>query len=203
MKKLTLLFAALLLMSGAAFGQKKTVRDYFLAVPTDYIQVDAKKRAAWIESDDSSIGNLSFNIPIRDITGEDGEGKVFGTFQQFEKKGGGMIFGLATNMCADGQCVGELKVLDFTAGKWTDASEDYILQPDNDEIIAILRKAPAFDKELKDGAQVPLALQFNGNDKSISFIAGCIKDCDGGVVAKEYKWNGVAFVEFEREESPE
>lgn len=207
MKKILVLTIMAISMSFTAFGQAKkmTVKDYFLAIPSEFIKAPASKRSAWIEQNSTSIGYLSYNIPVKELTGETGDGSVFGSIQVFKKKNGDVLLGMANNMCAEKQCIGLMRFLEYKKGKFTDVSEDYMIIPDNDEVIKILRDAPAFTKKdsLKDGVQVPLTLDFNGNDKTIQFTAGVEKKLDGGVVAKTYKWNGVAFVEFEYPMSPE
>ena len=213
MKKFILL--AIIALSISAFGQKApakttsaskemSVKEYFLAIPTEYLKSDAKKRAAWIESEFAEDGYLSFNIPVKEITGEDGEGKVFGSVQVFKKKTSGVVIGMATNLCEEGVCVGQLLFLDYNNGKWDNVSSDLAPQPDNDEVIKILRAAPAFEnkKLLKDGVEVPLYLFFGGSDKTVRFVAGGVNG-DGGVSAKMFKWNGEMFKEFEYQESPE
>jgi hypothetical protein len=206
----TFIFSIIAILSLGVFtfgntNAEMTVKDYFLAIPNEFIKAPAAKRTAWIEQDSSDIGYLAYTIPVKELTGEEGEGSVWGALQIFEKTGGGVMIGMVNNLCADGECMGLMRFLDYKAGKFTDVSEDYLIIPDNDEVIKILREAPAFENKdsLKDGEQVPLALQFNGNQKSVQFIAGCKKDCDGGVVAKQFKWNGEAFIEFEDEVSPE
>jgi hypothetical protein len=212
MKKLLLL--AIIALSVSAFGQTKTpaktasaskemtVKEYFLAIPTEYLKAEAKKRAAWVESESAEDGYLSYNIPVKEVTGEDGEGKVFGNVQVFKKKKGGVIIGVSTNLCEKGVCLGQLLFLDYNNEKWSDVTEDFAPMIDNDEVIKILKKAPAFDKPLKDGVEVPLYIQFNGTDKLIQFTAGG-ENGDGGVIAKMFKWNGETFAEFEYQESPE
>lgn len=184
-------------------GGNKTPRELFLSLPSEIIAAPAAKRAKWIESESTAYGNLSFNVPLKELTGEDGEGSVFGYFQIFSKTGGGLIVGIANNVCTDGECIGLMRFLDFKNGEFTDVSDEYLMIPDNDEVIKILRAAPAFKKPLKDGVQVPLAVQFAGTDKTVMFIAGCVTSCDGGVIAKQFKWNGTAFVEYEDPMSPE
>jgi hypothetical protein len=209
MKNILLAILALSL-SLSAFAQKAkptvtkemTVKEYFLAIPLDYLKSEAKKRSAWIESESTEDGYLSFKIPVKEITGEDGEGKVFGDVQVFKKKKGGVVIGMSTNLCEEGNCVGQLLFLDFTVGKWNDVTSDLAPIIDNDEVIKILKKAPAFDKPLKDSIEVPLSIGFNGTNKVINFTAGG-NNGDGGVVAKMFKWNGEIFSEFEYEESPE
>ena len=204
-----LLAILVLSLSLSAFAQKAkptatkemSVKEYFLAIPTDYLKSDAKKRAAWIDSESTEDGYLSYNIPVKEVTGEDGEGKVFGNVQVFKKKKGGVVIGMSTNMCEDGVCMGQVLLLDYADGKWNDVTSDLAPMIDNDEVIKILRKAPAFDKPLKDGVEVPLYIQFNGTDKLINFTAGG-ENGDGGVVAKMFKWNGEIFTEFEYAESP-
>lgn len=207
MKKLILLTFCALILNAAAFAQKKemSVKDYFLAIPTEFIKAESNKRAAWIENENAEDGNLTYNIPISELTDEEGDGKVFGGLQVFKKKDGGVLLGMVNNLCAEGECIGMMRFLDYKAGKFADVSEDYLIIPDNDEVINILRNAPAFEdkKSLKDGVQVPLAIEFYGGEKSVHFLAGCKTSTDGGVVAKMYKWNGEAFVEFEYQESPE
>jgi len=206
-KKIILLTLCAIALNSTAFAQKKemSVKDYFLAIPTEFIKAESKKRAAWIETENAEDGNLTYNIPLSELTDEEGDGKVFGGLQIFKKKTGGVLLGMVNNLCADGECIGLMKFLDYKAGKFTDVSEEYLIIPDNDEVIKILRGAPAFEdkKSLKDGVQVPLAIEFYGGEKIIHFVAGCKTSTDGGVVAKMYKWNGEAFVEFEYQESPE
>jgi hypothetical protein len=205
MKKALVITVIALAMNIVAFGQSSmTVKDYFLKIPNEFLKADAAKRTAWIEAEATEEGYLSFNIPVKEITGEDGEGKVFGSFQVFEKSDNGILLGMATNLCEEGVCQGQILFLDYKAGKFTDVSEEYILQPDNDEVIKTLREAPAFENKdsLKDGEQVPLYINFGSTDKTVQFSAGG-NNGDGGVVAKMFKWNGEAFVEFEFEESPE
>ncbi len=212
MKKITLLAMLVLTMGLTVFGQaaksapqkEMTVKEYFLAIPNEHLKADAKKRVAWIESESTEDGFLSFNIPVKELTGEDGEGKVWGNAQVFKKKSGGVLIGIATNLCEDGACMGQLLLLDYSNGKWSDVSSDFAPQPDNDEVIKILRLAPAFEdkKSLKDGEEVQLYISFSGSDKVINFAAGGTNG-DGGVVAKMFKWNGTAFTEFEYQEGPE
>ncbi len=207
----TILLAILALsLSISAFAQKAkpiatkemSVKEYFLAIPTDYLKSDAKKRAAWIESESTEDGYLSYNIPVKEVTGDDGEGKVFGNVQVFKKKKSGVVIGMSTNLCEEGNCIGQLLFLDFTNGKWNDVTSDLAPIIDNDEVIKILRKAPAFEKPLKDSVEVPLFIEFNGTNKLIQFTAGG-NNGDGGVIAKMFKWNGEIFSEFEYAESPE
>lgn len=205
MKKTIFIAAIAVTFSLTAFGQAKkmTVRDYFLAIPTEHIKADAKKRAAWIESEWAEEGYLSFDIPVKEITGEDGDGKVFGSVQVLNKKSG-VIIGVATNMCEEGVCLGQLLFLDYKGGAWEDVTSDHAPMIDNDEVISILRKAPAFEEKskLKDGVEVPIFYQFSGGDKVLSAVAGG-RNGDGGVAVKAFKWNGTVFNEYEYPESPE
>jgi hypothetical protein len=196
----TLIFASLAV--GASAQKTMSVRDYYLAIPTEYIQADAKKRAAWIDSEHAADGYLSFEIPVKEITGEDGDGKAYGSVLVFKKKTG-VVIGVATNMCESGACQGQLLFLDYTSGKWEDVTSDHAPIIDNDEAITILRNAPAFEDKasLKDGKEVPIYFHF-GADKTLSAIAGGTNG-DGGVAVKTFKWNGTALVEFEYPESPE
>lgn len=207
MKKNILLAIITLAMSLAAFGQSAmSVKDYYLAIPQEYMKADSAKRTAWISSDSIDDGYLEYTIPAADLGINEGEGRAYGNVQIFEKTDGGVIVGLTTNMCAEGECSGQLLFLDYKAGKWEDVSSDLAPQPDNDEVIKILREAPAFEKKdsLKDSVQVPLSITFSGSEKLIQFIAGeTEKISDSGVVAKMFKWNGVTFVEYETPESPE
>jgi hypothetical protein len=217
MKKLLLL--AIIALSVSAFGQKApvksgsaskemTVKEYFLAIPTEYLKADAKKRADWIETDDNATGYLSFTMPADEIPGGEDlkeEGVVYGNVQVFKKTKGGAIIGFSVNMCAESKCVGQMLMLDYTGGKWEDLTGDLSPMVDNDEVIKTLKTAPAYadKKGLKDGVEIPLAIQFNGNRKTIDYLAGCVGGCDGGVVVKMFKWNGSVFKEFAEEESPE
>lgn len=196
----TFIFASLAV--GASAQKAMSARDYYLAIPSQYINAGAKKRASWIDHENTTDGNLSFEIPVKELTGEDGDGKAFGTVQVFKKKTG-VVIGVATNMCESGACQGQLLFLDYTAGKWEDVTSDHAPIIDNDEVITILRNAPAFEDKasLKDGKEVAIHYGFGG-DKTLSAIAGGTNG-DGGVVVKTFKWNGTAFAEFEYPESPE
>lgn len=197
----TLIFASLAISASAQ--KAMSVRDYYLAIPSQYINADAKKRASWIQSEYSDGGNLSFDIPIKELTGEDGDGKAFGYVQVFKKKTG-VVIGVATNMCEGGACQGQLLFLDYNGGKWDDVTSDHAPVIDNDEVITILRNAPAFEDKasLKDGKEVMIHYNFAGSDKTMSAIAGGTNG-DGGVAVKTFKWNGTAFIDFEYPESPE
>lgn len=147
MKKLLLL--TIIALSVSAFAQTKmpaktasgskemTVKEYFLAIPAEYLKADAKSRAAWVESESAEDGYLSYNISVKEVTGEDGEGKVFGNVQVFKKKKGGVIIGMSTNLCEDGVCQGQLLFLDYNNEKWSDVTEDFAPMIDNDEVIKI------------------------------------------------------------------
>lgn len=200
----TLILVAMTSAAIAQNGKAMTVKDYYLAIPTEYIQAPAAKRAAWIESQFAEEGYLSFDIPVKEITGEDGDGKVFGNVQVFKKKTADVIIGVATNMCEEGTCQGQLLFLDHNGGKWDDITSDHAPILDNDEVIHILRNAPAFEDKssLKDGKEVPIYFNFGGGDKTINAIAGGTNGY-GGVVVKTFKWNGTSFVEYEYPESPE
>ena len=207
MKKFLVLAIIALSMSFAAFGQKAmSVKDYYLAIPEEYMKADKEKRTAWITTDSVDDGYLEYTIPAADLGVSEDEGRSYGNVQVFEKNGGGVIVGMTTNMCSEGACWGQILLLDYNDGKFEDISADFAPQPDNDEVIKILLDAPAFEKKdsLKEGEQVPLSITFNGTDKLIQFTAGeTEKISDSGVVALMFKWNGEAFVEFKYEESPE
>ncbi|HRH42109.1 MAG TPA: hypothetical protein PKY82_10725 [Pyrinomonadaceae bacterium] len=211
MKRLLFLTVITLIMNLLAFGQAKkemSVKEYFLAIPNEFIKADAKKRVDWIETEENSIGFLSFKMPADEFPGGEDlkeEGVVYGNVQVFKKTGGGAVIGLAVNLCAEGKCVGQMLLLDYNAGKWEDLTSDLSPMIDNDEVVKILKNAPAYENKdnLKDGVEVPLAIEFNGNGKAINYLAGCVGGCDGAVVAKTFKWNGSIFKEFEEAESPE
>ncbi|MCU0240647.1 MAG: hypothetical protein MUC29_14495, partial [Pyrinomonadaceae bacterium] len=77
MKKFILLAIIALTMNVLAFAQTKTaassakkemtVKEYFLAIPNDILKADAKKRTAWIESESTEDGHISFNIPVKEL----------------------------------------------------------------------------------------------------------------------------------------
>jgi hypothetical protein len=207
MKKFLALTIIVLTMNLVGFAQAKkvlSVKEYFAAIPEQYIKADAKKRAGWIDSDSAEDGYLDYTIPVAELGIEEGEGRAFGSVQLFEKSKGGVIVGLTTNMCAEGSCVGQVLFLDYNGGKWDDITSDLAPLIDNDEIGKILKDAPAYNKPIKKGEEIPLSISFNGTDKLIQFTAGeTEKISDSGVVAKMFKWNGETFTEFQYEESPE
>lgn len=207
MKRLITILVLALSLNFAVFGSSEsemTVNDYFLTIPEDYIKADRRKRAGWIDADDQVNGNLTFTVPFADLPdGSEGDANMYGHVQLFKKTEGGLLVGLAMNLCAEGKCVGQILLLDYKDGKWEDVTSDFAPIIDNDEIGRILKNGPAWGKPVVEGVEIPLAIQFSGWDKTINYIAGCVKDCDGGVVAKMFKWNGSIFAEFEYPESPE
>ena len=211
MKTLFYSIIFMLALSSLAFGQTKkemSAKEYFLAIPSDYIKAEAKDRADWIKSEENRIGYLSFTMPADEFPGGkelEEEGVAYGNVQVFKKTGGGAVIGMAVNLCAESKCVGQMLLLDYTAGKWEDVTSDLSPIIDNDEVVKTLKNAPAFDNKesLKEGVEVPLAIEFNGNDKVINYLAGCVGGCDGAVAVKIFKWNGSIFKELEETESPE
>lgn len=207
MKKIIVLAVITLSVCCVAFGQKTKpakakkemiVNDYFLLIPEKYIKADTKIRVGWIDSDDNANGHLEFTIPFAELDVEgDEDANSFGSMQLFKKKKGGVIVALAINMCVEKVCQGQLLFLDYNGGKWDNITEEMAVSVDNEEIIQILNDAPAYEKTLEDGDEVPLAVEFSKFDKIVQFIADCKKTCDGGVVAKMFKWNGEKFAEFE------
>jgi hypothetical protein len=206
MKKFLVLTIIVVAMNLVGFAQGKkemTVKDYFSAIPEQYIKADAKKRASWIDSDSAEDGYLDYTIPVAELGLKEGEGRAFGSVQLFEKSKG-IIVGLTTNMCAEGSCSGQVLFLDYNGGKWDDITSDLAPLIDNDEIGKILKDAPAYGKPIKPGVEIPLSISFNGTNKLIQFTAGeTEKISDSSVVAKMFKWNGETFAEFQYEESPE
>ena len=207
MKKLLFLTITVLSMSFAAFAQANTdlnVTEYFLGIPNQYIKAAPIKRGKWVDFSDNDIGNLTFKIPAKEVVDNPTEDmNVFGAVQIFKKDAGGVVVGMTTNMCAEKICVGQILFLDYNNGKWDDITGDLAPMIDNDEVAEVLKDAPAYKKPIKKGVEIPLTIDFSGNEKAIHYLAGCETSADGGVVAKAFKWNGSTFAEFEYEESPE
>ncbi len=207
MKKFIVLVIITISMCALAFGQKAKpasankemiVNDYFLQIPEEYIKADVRKRAGWIDTDNNADGYLDFTIPFSELDVEGGEdANAFGSMQLFPKKKGGVIVGLALNMCIDKVCQGQLLFLDYNGGKWDNITDTLNVTADNEEIVKLLNNSPAIDKTFGEGEEVPLAMDFYGPEKLVRFLADCKESIDGGVVAKMYKWNGESFVEFE------
>lgn len=207
MKQILFLTGFVLLMSGFVFAQgktPKTINEYFLAIPNEYIKADTRQRAFWIDDDNAKDGYLAFTIPAAQFLDEDDDldANVFGEAQLFKKDKGGVIVGLAINICANNTCSGQLLLLDFNNGNWKNVTDDFAPEIDTDEIYNILKESPAYEKPIEEGEDIPLAIQLNGGEKSIHYLADCKTSFDGGVVAKMFKWNGKSFVEFEYELGP-
>ena len=201
-------FSAFALPAELVKKNEMSVKEYFLAIPSEYLKADAETRTGWIQAEENSIGFLSFSMPADELPGGADlkeEGVVYGNVQVFDKTAGGAIIGFAVNMCAESKCVGQMLLLNYNDGKWEDLTSDLSPMIDNDEVVKTLKNAPAYENkgELKEGVEVPLSIEFNGNDKLISYLAGCVGGCDGAVVAKSFKWNGEIFEEYQEPESPE
>ena len=186
-----------------ATAQKKMiVNDYFLAIPQEYLKIDRVQRAKWIEEDDAQNGHLKFNVPLS--TDEDwGGAEVWGEVQIFSGKARKTLVAMAINRCLEAVCMGQLLMLDYAGGKWTNVSETFVPEIDNDEIVGILKDSPAYERPIVADEEIPLTIGFARYDKLISYFAACTSPgCDGAVVAKNFKWNGAKFEPFEYEVSP-
>ena len=207
MKRLIVLTMIALSMCCVAFGQKtKTasandkmiVNDYFMQIPEQYIKADSRKRAGWVDTDNKVDGYLAFTIPFAELDVEGGEdANAFGSLQLFKKDKGGVIVGLAINMCVDKVCEGQLLFLDYNGGKWDNITDEVGVSTDNDEIVNLLNNSPATDNTYAEDDEIPLATGFYGPDKLVKFVAECKVSFDGGVVVKQYKWNGERFTAYE------
>ena len=197
------LMTAFGVFSIAVTAQKKmTVNDYFLAIPQEYLKADRVQRAKWIDEDDAKNGYLKFNVPLS--ADEDwGGAEVWGEVQIFSGKAGKTLVAMAINRCLESVCMGQLLMLDYAGGKWTNAGETFVPEIDNDEIVRTLKDSPAYERPITEDEEIPLTIGFARIDKLISYLAACTSPgCDGAVVAKNLKWNGTAFEAFEYEVSP-
>jgi hypothetical protein len=202
MKKLFLVTLIIAATALAGMAQK-TVNEYFLAIPEEYFKADVRDRAFWIDNTDEKDGFLEFTIPAAKFLDEYVEGaNVFGNAQLFRHDNGGVIIGISINLCIEKSCQGQVIFLKNKNKQWEDVTEKLSPSIDNNEIYRILKDSPAMEKRVKKGEEIPLAIEFNGEEKSIRYIAQCKKNCDGGVVAKMFKWNGISFEEFEYDVSP-
>lgn len=186
-----------------ATAQKKMiVNDYFLAIPQEYLKIDRVQRAKSIDENDAQNGYLKFNVPLS--TDEDwGGAEVWGEVQIFSGKAGKTLVAMAVNRCLEAVCMGQLLMLDYAGGKWTNVSETFVPEIDNDEIVGILKDSPAYERPIIEDEEIPLTIGFARQDKLISYFAACTSPgCDGAVVAKNFKWNGAKFEPFEYEVSP-
>lgn len=186
-----------------ATAQKKMiVNDYFLAIPQEYLKIDRVQRAKWIDEDDAKNGYLKFNVPLSQD--EDwGGAEVWGEVQIFSGKAGKTLVAMAVNRCLEAVCMGQLLMLDYAGGKWTNVSETFVPEIDNDEIVRTLKDSPAYERPIAEDEEIPLTIGFARQDKLISYLAACTSPgCDGAVVAKNFKWNGAKFEPFEYEVSP-
>lgn len=206
MKKIFTL-TCLMIVFGAfslpATAQKKMiVNDYFLAIPQEYLKIDRVQRAKWIDEDDAKNGYLKFNVPLSQD--EDwGGAEVWGEVQIFSGKAGKTLVAMAVNRCLEAVCMGQLLMLDYAGGKWTNVSETFVPEIDNDEIVRTLKDSPAYERPIAEDEEIPLTIGFARQDKLISYLAACTSPgCDGAVVAKNFKWNGAKFEPFEYEVSP-
>lgn len=202
MIKIFLITLIITLTSLTGFAQK-TVNEFFLAIPEEYIKAEVRQRAMWIDDIDEENEFLEFTIPAAQFLDEYIEdANVFGNAQLFHHDDGSVIVGLSINICAEKKCEGQLLLLKFENEEWEDVTADLAPNIDNDDIYEVLKDSPAIKKAVKKGEDIPLAIQFYGGEKIINYLAECEKSFDGGVVAKMFKWNGTAFEEFEYGISP-
>jgi len=205
MKKLFILLSLIILSVSIAAAQKKLiVNDYFLSIPTEYLKIDRVQRVKWIQEDDAKNGYLAFNVPLEGDAEEDwGGAEVWGEVQLFSAKNGNTIVGMIVNRCLESVCEGQLLLLEYDDGNWENVSDELVPTIDTDEIVKILKDAPAYERPIIKDEEIPLTLGFQREEKAIQYYAACTSPgCDGAVVAKLFKWNGETFKNFQYQESP-
>lgn len=185
----------------AAAQSKMTAKDYFLAIPSEYINLTKAQRTQMIDRDASNPEQVRFVLDLKALPNAEremwGDAEVWGEVVVFKGNAKNTIVAMVINRCAEGECMGQPLFLDYKAGTWTNVSEKIAPEINNDEIIEILKNAPAWENPIEDDSEIPLTVGFFAPEGLINYIAGGKAGNDGGVVAKIFKWNGSKFMPFE------
>jgi hypothetical protein len=205
--KRTILCIALTILSLAAVAaaqtKPRTVKDFYLQIPAEFFPSDAAKRARWIDITDEEGRFLSLEIPVKDITGEEGgpNSSVFGEIKLFKRKNGATLLGQSITLCDAGVCQSQARLLEYNNGKWKDVSEELLPKVSNEDAIKALRDSVSYDKPLKDGEEIPLVINFTQGD---NITYGAAIKPDGRTLSgiKTFAWDGEQFNVVTYEEGP-
>lgn len=205
MKKFIVLTSILLAMCCVSFGQanrpttKVTAKSLFLDLPVEHLKIAKDKRAKWIDDVTMFDDYIDFTIAKSDLPkGASPDMAVFGSVKLMRKRAGGNIFAWTMNICARGQCVGQVRFFEVTKGVWNQVTDKYVptLNITNQETRAAVKADPTFKHLLKSKDGVFTAVLLNDIEDSITYAAGCTTNCDQSVIVKQFIFTGEKFRVF-------
>lgn len=206
--KTLFIFLLLTLVSLSISAQKKSasVMDFYLPMPAQYIKVtDSATRRNWVSVTDEENNYLLLKLDAEKALGEEMKGAdVFGDFKLFTKTDGEFLIGLTINGCMEGQCVGNIVLVEYKDGEWENVTENYLTMPENAEVYKILKESAASSEFSKLSEDEPIPLVYGLTQNNQISIGFPLKK-DGRITAavKTLQWDGEKFEAVTFEESPE
>jgi hypothetical protein len=188
----------------------QNVREYFLAVPDEFIpNLNQKVRTQSIVSDGkgSSIteGYLEFNIPDNTLPSEYRDRLISkkGQVRLFKHQAGHIILGMLVTFCEKpGICQSQPQFLEYKAGVWRKIN-DTILPKISDKEAAKLASQSVNAPKLPAGQKITTYYGLASADKLDILHGTCLdKTCTSLSILQSYTWNGRKFVVYQYPESP-
>lgn len=189
MKKVSILFVLVCSLTTAAFGQLKTVTDYYLSLPPDIYGQDnygeplkGKKkleeyRRSLIKQEDIENNYLRL----------EGIWEGWAEILLFRKEDGSVIFAHAESGCGP-VCSGSIHFYSYQAGKWTEVTDDIFPEITEAELEKLYRKN---NLSVEEGIYAYFLLPQVGD--TVRLACNVCSDEEHFTLLR-FQWNGERFV---------
>lgn len=166
--------------------QPQTVLDYFMLQPKQHLallQFAKKNRKDLIQEQDTKNGYLGLSS-----TESEGGAQV----ALFRKTNREAVVAVAEFDCAPA-CSGNLKLLQYKNGKWTDATASLLPEIDDHEILAAYNRIKTKDDDAHDENDMPFTTwELPQKGTTLRMLLGDASDSSGKTLMS-FAWNGVRF----------
>lgn len=162
-----------------------TVERAYMALPIGALPMDPSVRRRSILEKESDLDFLRFRWTEN---GQEGWGDV----KLLAGTDDTQYIGLTLNVCPDGGCHGELKILKLQADEWTDVTSQFAPKLDLKALGQLVRQVEAIAPLVKKDGSFPYAYRFwQGSNLEITLKPD--KNSENGHVIAQYVWNGHGF----------
>lgn len=166
-------------------GAARTVEDFYMAIPIGMLPVDPAVRRRNVIEKEPDLNFLRFRWSEG---GHDGWGDV----KLLAGPGDTRYVGLTFNVCPDGGCHGEMKILKLEDDEWSDVTARFAPKLDLKALGHIVRQTDAIAPLVKKDGSFPYAYRFwQGSNLEITVKPD--KNSENGSVIAQYVWNGQGF----------
>lgn len=170
-----LLLLTLLLIPSIAFSQD--VKNVFLMIPADYLQVSVDNRPKLITETKNDL--LKFRLS----EARKGELKII------SQKKDEILVGITVSDC-DGNTLQFLKVKN---GSWKDATKDVIKPLGKDDVFNILAVSPVTITKIEQQPEIATFYEFSADSNNLKLFARKQDSCEVAGTVYDYKFNGKKF----------